>query len=198
MNSQSLIEKIEALKPHWQSEHVGYVDAIADCVAVIRQHTNPSLEDGYYLPKGHPDHPFTGTLASAILGISRKDEGICDKLCPTLPCFCAQKYAEAAMGASLKQGESRCKEGSTPSSPTKQWQPIETAPKDGNPILLYKPTERMVGQYIVIGWWSSDNGFGGGVWHDSKGSLGYYSRTADNQQGYPAYWMPLPNLPEGI
>lgn len=76
-----------------------------------------------------------------------------------------------------------------------EWQPIETAPKDGEPVLLYKPNERMVGSYVTVGWWSPDDGEGGGVWHDKTGCLGYFSRIAEAKQGYPTHWMPLPQPP---
>lgn len=60
-----------------------------------------------------------------------------------------------------------------------EWQPIETAPKDGTPVLLYA-TPRM-----EVGYWNvavTDVGITG--WYPSM----YWRR--------PTHWMPLPEPPE--
>ena len=76
------------------------------------------------------------------------------------------------------------------------WQPIETAPKDGTTILLYKPDERMVGEYILAGYWGEWPGQGE-CWIACDGKpQGYYSPTAECDQGYPTKWQPLPAPPE--
>ena len=73
------------------------------------------------------------------------------------------------------------------------WQLIETAPRDGEAILIWKPDERRVGEYMMSAYWSDDeNGFipVGGV-HKQ----GYYSELAGCDQGYPTHWQPLPPRP---
>ena len=68
-----------------------------------------------------------------------------------------------------------------------EWQPIETAPKDGKAFLMFLPG---YGGYVAdqrykvlhyIGW-------GGGVWSD--GGMGKYSIDE------PTHWMPLPEAPK--
>lgn len=75
------------------------------------------------------------------------------------------------------------------------WQPIETAPMDGEVVLLHKPDERMVGPYIVTGYWGEYPG-SGECWIVAGGNpLGYFSPTTQTPQGYPTHWMPLPPPP---
>ena len=64
------------------------------------------------------------------------------------------------------------------------WQPIETAPKDGKPILGYDPS--LLG--IVIAEWHGVNG-----WYVNQGTqdgLGFECMPL-------THWMPLPNPPKG-
>ncbi len=56
-----------------------------------------------------------------------------------------------------------------------QWQPIETAPKDGRPLLMASPYWRM---------WSSDG------WHKD-------AWTGRGQHNAPKLWQALPPAPEG-
>lgn len=75
------------------------------------------------------------------------------------------------------------------------WRDIESAPKDGEAVLLYKPDERMVGEYILAGYW--------GEWPEREESwiacggkpLGYHSSVTGTPQDYPTHWMPLPAAP---
>ena len=81
----------------------------------------------------------------------------------------------------------------SPAEPVDQWQDIATAPKDGEPILIWKPDEHRVGEYLMSAYWCDDReGFVpvGGI-HKQ----GYYSDTAQCNQGYPTHWMPLPAAP---
>jgi hypothetical protein len=66
------------------------------------------------------------------------------------------------------------------------WQPIETAPKDGTAILAYYPDKAgfTARQDVVPVFWS---GWGGGVWENST------SGGKPFQQ--PTHWMPLPGPP---
>jgi hypothetical protein len=75
-----------------------------------------------------------------------------------------------------------------------EWQPIETAPQDGEPILIWKPAERMVGEYMMAAYWHDDaDGFVpvGGIYKQ-----GYRSSVTGTDQGYPTHWMPLPAPPK--
>lgn len=64
------------------------------------------------------------------------------------------------------------------------WQPIETAPKDGTPILTFAPVTGA--DYILIGAWIPEDEPGetedGGTWRDDGET--------------PTHWMPLPEPPE--
>lgn len=95
-----------------------------------------------------------------------------------------------------------------------EWKPIEEAPTDGTPVLLYVPGiiswNRKDGMPdIVVGIWAS-LGFGrtsfdnGRTWH----THGWFSDVGDVDQGYestgayfehemlrPTHWMPLPSPP---
>lgn len=78
------------------------------------------------------------------------------------------------------------------------WQPIESAPKDGEAVLLYKPDERRVGEYIIAGYfgeWPGD----GECWIACAGKpLGYFSEWQQAPQGYPTHWQPLPAPPSRL
>ena len=72
------------------------------------------------------------------------------------------------------------------------WQPIETAPKDGTSVLMFYPCGRhdhewndFEGRYeAVMAVMACDDR---GIWH------GYYEATGPD--GYPTHWMPLPPAP---
>jgi len=69
------------------------------------------------------------------------------------------------------------------------WQPIETAPKDGTAILIYEPppnwpTEKVGVVYVVV--WESDYVK---AWVEADGER---YRTFDDS----THWMPLPQPPE--
>jgi hypothetical protein len=72
-----------------------------------------------------------------------------------------------------------------------QWQPIESAPKDGSAVLLcdfsegtYRTTEY---PSVVVGWWDD------GEWRDMGdiGCCGQYNYD-------PTHWMPLPEPPAAL
>jgi hypothetical protein len=82
------------------------------------------------------------------------------------------------------------------------WQPIETAPLNGTPLLLYVPGvnswNRRAGMPdIVVGLWEGDQG--GGVWLSDIGDVdqGYESTGAyfEHEVLRPTHWMPLPAAP---
>ena len=62
------------------------------------------------------------------------------------------------------------------------WQPIETAPKDGTLILTYKKDYRA--EYSVSYWCQFEE-----VWETDFKQKGYYQQVAAK------YWMPLPEPP---
>lgn len=85
------------------------------------------------------------------------------------------------------------------------WQPIETAPRDGTPLLLYVPGCNS---------WNRKRGMPDimtGIWDDgySQMDAGWYGDLGDIDHGYestgacfehirlsPTHWMPLPKPPE--
>jgi len=61
-----------------------------------------------------------------------------------------------------------------------EWRPIETAPKNGDWVLIYQG-----GQEVTLAWYCDADGPSHGVWFDQR----------DN--GYsPTHWMPLPDPPK--
>ncbi len=77
---------------------------------------------------------------------------------------------------------------------TLEWQPIETAPKDGKRVRLYYPdyveTDRALGYEApgqVEGYYAGSDEYG--CWVTP-------CRTASDDPE-PTHWMPLPDAPEG-
>lgn len=69
------------------------------------------------------------------------------------------------------------------------WQPIETAPKDGSKILLVDGYD-----FMVVGWWGQSSvGYHQKEWVYGECEGEYNSR---NIFDCPTHWMPLPNPPE--
>lgn len=58
------------------------------------------------------------------------------------------------------------------------WQPIETAPRDGSRLWLYEPS------YGYEGWWHEDWPRGEAYWMDDRDS-----------EPEPTHWRPLPDPP---
>jgi hypothetical protein len=67
------------------------------------------------------------------------------------------------------------------------WQPIETAPKDGSPLLVYFPE---IGTWEVF--WST-NVFDFGSWNVSDNK--HEDRPLRGWSTQPTHWMPLPAPP---
>jgi hypothetical protein len=64
------------------------------------------------------------------------------------------------------------------------WQPINTAPKDGTSVLLYQPKGRYYHECMMVAAWSTSwmpDGIGGYEW--------------ENELQAPTHWMPLPLPP---
>jgi hypothetical protein len=81
------------------------------------------------------------------------------------------------------------------------WQPMETAPKDNVPVLLYCPELRgHVAQEVVVGVWRFDaNRRSFGFWVSDVGSLDHgFAETGpwiEYRELHPRMWAPLPACP---
>ena len=74
------------------------------------------------------------------------------------------------------------------------WQPIETAPKDGTLLLLYSNTEYY--KEVVFGSWRCDNSDyeeSEPMWLDT--SYDDWSIGLNSCPLYPTHWMPVPEPP---
>jgi len=75
---------------------------------------------------------------------------------------------------------------------TNDWQPIETAPKDGTRILIWS-------HYAIIAWWvtdytnTRDDEHFDGVWLVYQGDDPWYDEYLN--LGAPTHWTPLPSAP---
>ena len=70
-----------------------------------------------------------------------------------------------------------------------QWQPIETAPKDGTNIILFGEGK------VTVGGWVSAEDQGAEPGEEYLIAAGWWSiDLADNN---PTHWMPLPDPPAG-
>lgn len=71
---------------------------------------------------------------------------------------------------------------------TPEWQPIETAPKDGTPILCFNGGNNSIKPHITTDHYRNK----------SRGNH-YTGFGYENKSHWPhTHWMPLPNPPEGI
>jgi len=64
------------------------------------------------------------------------------------------------------------------------WQPIETAPKDGTPLILFARAKHATAGAPVVGWWIPDLG-----WIESAFSPNHPVGIV------PSHWMPRPEFP---
>jgi len=85
------------------------------------------------------------------------------------------------------------------------WRPIETAPKDGEEVILWLPEipNKQIPRWIVSKWapyWNCwMNEYSNGPAYNTvskKHPAGYM--TSDFQQVAPSHWMPSPKKPEGL
>lgn len=68
------------------------------------------------------------------------------------------------------------------------WQPIETAPKDGTEILIVGVYPDGMAGNVEAGFFDHDSGYWAGTYYDG------YGYTYNNPE--PTHWMPLPEPPE--
>lgn len=66
------------------------------------------------------------------------------------------------------------------------WQPIETAPKDGTFILIYFPTDHTIN---IVQWSEKEKHMGKGTWKIRDSDSYYYHWR-------PTHWMLLPLSPD--
>lgn len=65
------------------------------------------------------------------------------------------------------------------------WQPMDSAPRDGTPLLLFARSKRATASVVLVGWFGGDD-------------LGWIEGcfTPNNPVGIvPTAWMPLPDPP---
>lgn len=98
--------------------------------------------------------------------------------------------AEAMVGTLRSVSESAERRGAE-----KQWQPIETAPKDGTKILGFAPHPHITANdpsfRAVIMWWRKAYAKGG----KRESEWPWRSVENDSAAGHPTHWMPLPPAP---
>lgn len=79
-----------------------------------------------------------------------------------------------------------------------EWQPIETAPRDGTPLLLWgiegcselhRP--RLFKGVVIASWLGGSADAEGDDWWDEQGGVYYASWVR------ASHWMPLPDAPNG-
>lgn len=81
------------------------------------------------------------------------------------------------------------------------WQPIETAPKDGTPILIFDPTQGGPGDaaWMVDGRSApllfDDRRFAIGYWRVWKNGGEWMWGNRNSSRVSPTHWMPLPSPP---
>lgn len=97
---------------------------------------------------------------------------------------------DAFLSAPPPDGEAVLAERITAMQPTPQWQPIETAPKDGSWILLYE-CEGVYDTPDFTHWIAS--------WRWTEDSCGWLDQDENIVVSNPSHWMPLPVAPqEGV
>lgn len=71
-----------------------------------------------------------------------------------------------------------------------QWQPIETAPKDGAPVII------SVAGFVGEAAYRAEGSHEGAWWWANEGPGDYHADSIDSRHGEPTHWMPLPDPPE--
>ena len=73
------------------------------------------------------------------------------------------------------------------------WQPIETAPRDGTPILIFDPTKSSHDQ--IDGLRFDDARYAIGYWRVWKENGEWMWGNRNSAYNSPTHWMPLPDPP---
>ena len=80
------------------------------------------------------------------------------------------------------------------------WQPIETAPKDGTKVLVYVPSDSIyptAAQYVSPEYFEREYGDRDYMEAGWRWAFGYPSDFHE-EVVEPTHWMPLPPPPEGL
>lgn len=74
------------------------------------------------------------------------------------------------------------------------WQPIETAPKDGTEILIFRPIGTQHDPWMFVATWQQCDGCGSVV----DGGIFMSNACVDSYVGttHATHWMPLPEPPQ--
>lgn len=98
----------------------------------------------------------------------------------------------------ISKGTRRAIEAALRAAASDGWRDIESAPKDGTPILAFAPmaTEPAIARWFK--WDAADQGWiteliDGGPWKDDHHFAEYWAETSYE----PTHWMPLPAPPKG-
>lgn len=74
-----------------------------------------------------------------------------------------------------------------------EWQPIETAPRDGSDILVYcGPLDPIWG---IASWYRDNPDVPAGL---PEGWMMWHQATEDQRHTWPTHWRPLPSPPEHV
>jgi hypothetical protein len=77
------------------------------------------------------------------------------------------------------------------------WQPIETAPKDGTEIILYRPSDEHRSAKRWISWWydKTETQYGRITYEVHEWWGGTFLSDPERRPPEPTHWMPLPEPP---
>lgn len=73
-----------------------------------------------------------------------------------------------------------------------EWQPIETAPKDGTLVFLWDAREQDEIDRVAVGKWLGPEDH-----HSIPGGMWAYTVDTMWWQFFPTHWMPIPDDPNG-
>lgn len=113
----------------------------------------------------------------------------CENECQAYPtgCGCAQNAADAILAAGWR----------LPAATADQWQPIETAPKDGTPIWLYREdSDAFLGRWIAPCDFLNEAEYDGVQgWDDPDWFFADFVSGGRVTDGAPTHWQSTPAPP---
>ena len=128
----------------------------------------------------------TITLPRAVINDAIESlQGYARETGDTQPCD-AEKALRAALTEALAHDVSFISEGN---KAQQGWQPIETAPKDGTVILMFRNKEVLAGAFHAE--------LGKYPWLILEESMDGTNGLQEGAHG-PTHWMPLPSAPKGV